>query len=409
MDSDSPAPAPGPLDGVRVVDLSTWVFGPWAGGRLGDMGADVVKVESSRGDLTRYIGRRDSGFSSLFESLNRNKRSIVLDLREGRALDVLHQLLSTADVLIENLRPAAAVRLGLTWEALHERHPRLIHARATGFGDRGPDAELPAFDIVASARAGYLVATGRPEGVPRRPLSPLADLLAGRDLVQGVVLALYARERLGRGQQVVASLLGSQIAIQSTNLYSFLYDGTTEGNTDRHRDGTALSTWYRAADRGWVTISLLDPSFWPKLCAAVERLDLLEDPRFADPQARHAQDAELREVMTGVFAARPRDEWVAILREFDVPAGAMKDWDEAVDDVQTVANGYIRPYDHPFYGPMRVPSWGFAMSETDGAIRLPAPELGQHTEEVLSELGYHGDEIKAFLKAASAESSPLGW
>lgn len=391
-ETNTAAPPAGPLDGIRIVDLSYWVAAPSAAGALAMMGADVIKVENATGDLTRYIGARENGFTGLFEALNRNKRGIALNLRTRAGREVLDGLLAGADILVESFRNDVREGLGLGPATVRERYPRLIHATSTGFGLRGPDVDLPAFDIVAGARSGYLVAQGRDFGVPRRPVAPLGDLVAGKDLVQGILLALWARERTGRGQHVSVSLFASQVLLQSFSLSDYLFDGRRAGSFP-HPDGDALSTWYKTQDDGYVAISLLHYRFWPNICAAMGLERLLEEERFGTPFLRRENDTELRAILAERFASKPRDEWLRVLAEHDVPAGAMQDCDEVVRDPQTIANELIVEFDHPRHGRIRQPSSPITLSSTPASIRLPAPQLGEHTAEVLAELGY--DEAAA--------------
>ena len=285
----------GILAGIRVLDMTSYIQGPAATLELADMGADVVKVEAIEGDPLRGFGRDEDGLSSSFEALNRNKRCIALDLKQPEAVEVVQRLALEADVLVVNFRQKLLARLGIDYPSLAERCPRLIHVTATAYGVEGPDAEEPAFDIVAGGRSGLLVATGRAEGEPRRPLSPSGDLIAAKDTVNAIALALFERERSGRGQRIVTSLLRSQIAFQRLGFGAYLNGG--ELINVGHRDGMALSTWYRTRDERWIVISLLHPRFFPVLCEAIGRPDLAEDPRFGDPRQWAQSDQGLRDAL----------------------------------------------------------------------------------------------------------------
>lgn len=401
---------PGALDGIRVVDLSTWIQGPLAAARLADMGADVVKVEPAVGDFNRYYGRRADGFCAVFEVCNRNKRSIILDLKDARCMEALHRLLATADVLVENFRPGAMERLGLGWPDLHERYPRLVVAKATGFGIHGPESARAAFDLVACARGGILIGQGRTYGEPRRPLSPTADLIAARDLASAVVLALFARERSGKGQHIVSSLLGSQVAFQAIAISDYLHDGLLRPNGNSpHPNGSSTSTWYATSDAKWIVFSLLDPTFWPNLCRALGHAELIDDARFATAQSRFENDSELRELLGRIVATRTREQWLAAMAEHDVPGGPVFDYDEVVTDPQVLENGYLVPFEHPFYGGSHTVGWGFSLSGTPGSVRMPAPELGQHTGEILESLGYSEQQVAALTQRGLDSGSPPGW
>ncbi len=389
----------GALDGIRVVDMTSYIQGPAATLELADMGADVVKIEAVEGDPLRGFGRGEDGFSTTFESLNRNKRGIALNLRDPAAVQVVHRLVADADVLVVSFRQKLLKRLGLDYDAVAERHPRLIHASATAYGVDGPDADEPAFDIVAGGRSGYLIATGRSEGEPRRPLSPMGDLVAAKDTVSAIALALFARERTGKGQRVVTSLLASQVAFQRLGFTQYLNQG--DFVNVGHRDGMALSTWYRTADDQWIVISLLHPRFFPPLTRAIGRPDLAENPRFGDPTNWKDSDQDLRDALAEEFAKRTRDEWVKVLREADVPGGPVLDLPEVVEDEQVRAQGLFVEYPHPVRGTVRGIGFPSQLRATPANRWSAAPAIGEHTEEILGEAGYADAAIRALLDAGA--------
>lgn len=388
------------LDGIRVVDLTSYIQGPAATLELADMGAEVVKIEPPEGDPLRRFGAAKDGFSPAFEALNRNKRSLALDLRNDRAIEAVHRLVDGADVLVVNFRQKVLTRLGLDYATLADRLPRLIHVTATAYGVDGPDAAEPAFDIVAGGRSGLLIATGRSEGEPRRPLSPSGDLLAAKDTVSAIALALFGRERTGRGQRVVTSLLASQVAFQRIGFTAWL--ARDELIDVGHRDGMALSTWYRTLDDRWIVISLLHPRFFPVLCEAIGRPDLASDPTLGDPTRWAASDAALRETLAAEFAKRTRDDWVRILREAQLPGGPVLDLPEVVEDEQVLAQEILVEYDHPARGRMRGIGPA-AQLRGDPPERFEAPrEVGADTTAVLAEAGYSAERIRALLDEGAA-------
>jgi len=395
------------LNGIRVVDLTSYIQGPAATLELADMGADVIKIEPPAGDPLRKFGTTPDGFSASFESLNRNKRGIALDLREAAAVAVLHRLVDRADILIVNFRQKLLSRLGLDYAELEARLPRLIHVTATAYGVEGPDADEPAFDIVAGGRSGLLVATGRAEGEPRRPLSPSGDLIAAKDTVNAIALALFARERSGKGQQVVTSLLRSQIAFQRIGFNAFLNSG--ELINVGHRDGMALSTWYRTSDDRWIVISLLHPRFFPVLCEAIGRPDLADDPRFGDPTQWAGSDQELRDALAEEFAKRTRDDWVRVLRNADLPAGPVLDLPEVVEDPQVRAQQMFVEYPHPKHGSIRSVGTAASWSGTPPERFAPAPDIGQHSAAILAEAGYDALQARSLFESGAvidASSAP---
>ena len=391
------------LDGIRVVDMTSYIQGPAATLELADMGAEVVKIEALSGDPLRNFGRSQDDFSATFEALNRNKRCLALDLKQTAAVEVIHRLVAEADVLVVNFRQKLLTRLGLDYPVLAERHPRLVHVTATAYGVAGPDVDEPAFDIVAGGRSGLLMATGRTEGEPRRPLAPSGDLIAAKDTVNAIALALFVRERTGRGQRVVTSLLRSQIAFQRLGFGSYL--NQRELINVGHRDGMALSTWYRTSDQRWIVISLLHPRFFPMLCEAIGRPDLAENPRFGDPTSWAESDQELRDALAAEFAKRTRDEWVKVLREAELPAGPVLDLPEVIEDEQVRAQDLFVEYPHPVRGSVRGVGCAAQLSETPASRWTPAPALGEHTEQVLAELGYSASEIQSLLDSAAARST----
>jgi len=390
----------GILAGIRVLDMTSYIQGPAATLELADMGADVVKVEAIEGDPLRGFGRDEDGLSSSFEALNRNKRCIALDLKQPEAVEVVQRLALEADVLVVNFRQKLLARLGIDYPSLAERCPRLIHVTATAYGVEGPDAEEPAFDIVAGGRSGLLVATGRAEGEPRRPLSPSGDLIAAKDTVNAIALALFERERSGRGQRIVTSLLRSQIAFQRLGFGAYLNGG--ELINVGHRDGMALSTWYRTRDERWIVISLLHPRFFPVLCEAIGRPDLAEDPRFGDPRQWAQSDQGLRDALAEEFAKRDRDDWVQMLRDADLPGGPVLDLPEVVEDEQVKAQDLFVRYPHPTRGERREVGVAAQFERTPPPDCRPAPRLGEHTAEILTEAGYAPDEQEAMLARGAA-------
>jgi len=393
------------LDGIRVVDMTSYIQGPAATLELADMGADVVKIEAVDGDPLRGFSRDADGFSSTFEALNRNKRCLALDLKQPAAVDVVHRLVAEADVLAVNFRQKLLSRLGLDYPALAERHPRLIHATATAYGVAGPDVDEPAFDIVAGGRSGLLLSTGRAEGEPRRLLSPGGDLIAAKDMLNAIVVALFTRERTGRGQRVVTSLLSSQIGFQRIGFSAYL--NQREFINVGHRDGMALSTWYRTSDQKWIVISLLHPRFFPKLCEVLERPDLAENPHFGDPTNWAESDQELRDALASEFAKRTRDEWVALLRAADVPGGPVLDLPEVIEDEQVKAQDLFVSYPHPTRGEAHGVGFTAQLGETPAARWVAAPQIGEHTDGILGEAGYSESEVQALVDSGAARRSPV--
>ena len=391
---------PGPLAGIRVLDFTRYQQGPYATALLADLGADVIKVEPRiDGEWGRQTERDDSGFSAYFESYNRGKRSITLDIRrpEGRA--VVERLVPRVDVLVENFRPGYMDRVGLGYAALRQINPRLIYAAASAFGPEGPLAQRPGYDHIAQAVSGLMVEQGGGPGHEPVPALPgAADQVSAMLFAFGIASALLARERTGEGQMVQVSLLGSMMALQGRQVTRFLYTG--KQGRERWRRSPVYSH-YRAAD-GWVAIAAQDPKNWAPLCRALGRTDLIDDPRFAGPWDRHHNAAELETLLESVFAERTVAEWLDRLIAEDVACGPVNDYRALVDEgplaEQVRVNGYLTTVEHPNLGALRTTGIPIHMSGTRPDPVRPAPELGQHTEEVLLDLGYTWEQIEALRR-----------
>jgi CoA:oxalate CoA-transferase len=382
-----------PLDGITVLDFTRYQQGPYATALLADMGADVIKVEErEHGDLGRALGRQPDGFCAYFEAHNRGKRSITLDVRtdEGRA--IVHKLVERVDVVTENFRPGVMERLGIDYATLSKINPRLIMASASGAGQKGPSARRPSYDVIGQALGGMMVAQGGgPSYEPQMVTAGFADHVGAMFLAYGIAMALIARERDGIGQHVDASLLSGQIAFQSMGYYRSL---RTEQQTDYPPGSNPVFRPYRCADNRWVAVGVLDPKVYPKLCAALEREDLISDERFAEPFSRAKHAADLTIELSKTFCSRPSTEWLPRLEQHDVPSALARTHMEVGADPQVLENEFIVTKEHPHLGPMRIPGIPVKLSRTPGEIRSHAPELGQNTEEVLLDLGYSWEEIE---------------
>ncbi|HJM74838.1 MAG TPA: CoA transferase [Dehalococcoidia bacterium] len=385
---------PAPLEGIRVLDFTRFQNGPHATVMLSDMGADVLKVERpGSGDPGRALGRRPDGFSGYFEALDRGKKSITLDFGGEEGRKIIHQLVEQADVVTENFKPGLMDSLQLGYEDLKKVNPRLIYAVNSGFGPTGPWADKGSFDIVAQGMSGAMLSQGGgPDAEPIQINWGLADQVGSMVFAYGIMTAIVARERHGVGQKVDISQLGAMVTLQTLSFTSFLHTGEQFNRGPR---GNPTFTYYQGSDGGWFTIGVLTPKFWDGLCAALERPDLLTDERCAEPFARFENAAWLLDELGAAFKAKPRDHWMDALREAEVPCGPIYDYAEAVDDEQIWANDYLVDLDHPSFEGHRAVGVPVSFSETPGGVQGPAPELGQHTEETLLELGYDWDQISA--------------
>jgi crotonobetainyl-CoA:carnitine CoA-transferase CaiB-like acyl-CoA transferase len=372
------------LTGVRVVELASYVAGPYAGALLADLGADVVKVEvPPRGDP--YRGWASGNYSAMFCSLNRGKRSVLADLKSERGLTVAHALVERADVVLENSRVGATERLGLGWEQVRERNPRLVYCSITGFGLSGPDAARPGYDTVGQATSGLMslltdLDDPQPMGIS------ISDHLAGIFAAYGVLAALAARERTGEGQRVDTSLLQSSTSFLAENMARYLHDG---GKPPTRRTRARTAQVYAVRDHAGApfVVHLSSPDkFWRSLLAAIDREDLLDDPRFADRKGRIEHRDDIQALLDGTFATGSRADWLKRLAAADVPSAPLNTLADVVEDEQIGHLGMIREVEHPTEGRMRLLGSGVNLHGTPTTIGA-APLAGEDTAAVLAELG----------------------
>ncbi len=398
----------GPLDGIRVVEITMFQQGPVAGMLLGDLGADVIKVEPKTGDpargMMKIIGVMTGlkGRNYYFENNNRNKRSIALDLRKRSELEVFFKLIDRADVFLNNLSIGAPHRMGINYEVLSARNPRLIYAQASGWGRKGPNAEELSFDRTGLARTGLMMLCGE-RGNPPQPITPgLGDELGGMTCAWAVCTALYARERTGKGQLVDTSLMGSLMAMEALALAAPAILGQEFPREIRAEAGNPLENFYRCRDDKWIVIHHLQPDrYWPNVCKALGISELENDPRFNSIEARGKNAKELIAILDKRFATKTRDEWIEIFKQAGVIYAPIQTATEVVNDPQAEANEYITWFDHPVWGKTKMIGFPWMFHETPASVRREAPEFGQHTEEILLELGYTWDDI-AKLKEEEA-------
>ena len=394
----------GALEGIRVLDMTIWQQGTSCSAMLADLGADVVKIEEpERGDPGRGLHRIEQagGLSGYFQALNRGKRSLALDLKHPQGRDVFLRLARDADVFVTNFRPGVCERLGIGYADVSEANPRIIFACASGYGREGPEAGQGAFDILGQARGGLMAVTGEPDGLPKNAGAPIADQVGGMLAAFGILAAIIHRERTGEGQQVDVSLLGSVMALQSFNITSYLLSGELPRRFPR---GGFTPFWntYRGSDGKYFTLAMLLNRGWPEICQAIGRPELVEDERFLSYRGRVADHAsQLIAILDEGFVAQPAAHWVRVLNEAGVFCSLVQDYADLADDPQVLANGYIVDVTREDAPPVRMVSTPVQLSRSPAHIRGVAPELGQHTEEVLLEAGYSWEEIEA-LRGAGA-------
>ncbi|MFT3965373.1 MAG: CoA transferase [Sphingobium sp.] len=393
----------GPLDGIRIVDWTVWQQGPVASAMLGDLGAEVIKIEErERGDGGRAMFQLETtGASPYWEMNNRNKRSFTVDLKSADGQELVRGLVAQSDVFIQNFRPSVAEKVGLGYERLRERNPRLIYASASAFGPLGPESTARAYDLLGQARAGLLLRSGEDEE-PSMPDGGMADQMGAIMLAYGVLAALMARETHGIGQKVDTSLFGSMLWLRGLPIARELMRQNGErvpspmaihmkqkDKPSRQDPGNPLWNTYKCGDGKWLAMATVqsDPH-WPAILAALgSPPELAEDSRFADHLARCRNAQECVAILDRIFAEKSRDEWLsALVAKGDLPVCAINTTEDAAVDPQALANDYVTTFDHPSYGPMQTPGFVIGLSETPARIHRKAPEFGEHTEELLIDL-----------------------
>ena len=385
----------GPLEGIRVIDCTIWLQGPEAAAVLGGLGADVIKVEErSKGDPMRGLMSayyQSGGRNRQFEAVNLSKRGIALDLRKQEGREVVYRLVEEADVFMTNMRSGAAERLGLGYDILSGLNPRLVYALASGWGTKGPEKERGAFDIAVAARTGLMYISGEPQvpPVPQRPPGGICDVGGALCLALGILAALQARDRLGKGQMVETSLFGSTITLAKSAVSFALNYGVEQEWRPRSEVRNPLFGFYECADGEWIYLAMLQfDKYWPIFCEVMGIEELEKDPRFQDLGAITEHSSELIPILDNVFATRTRAEWMMIFTERDFIFAPIQKATQLANDPQAIANDYIIDFDHPAYGSEKVIGLPYKFSDTPASIECPAPELGQHAEEILLELGY---------------------
>ncbi len=396
---------PGPLHGVKVVEITLFQQGPVAGMRLGDLGAEVVKVEAPGGDpgrgFMRIIGAMVGlkGRNYYFEHCNRNKRGVVLDLKQPEGLEAFFRLIDRADVFVNNLSIEAPARMGIAPEVLLKRNPRLIYAQASGWGRRGPDAGAYSFDYTGIARSGLMLAGGEAGSPPTQMLPGIGDEMGGMVCAWAVCAALYAREKTGQGQVVDTSLMGSVIANLGLIMSAPAILGQEFPRERRAQAGNPIYNHYRCADDKWLAIAHLQPErYWPKVLKALGLSELEQDPRFASVEARGVHAADLVALFDTQFAQKTRAQWLDIFERAGCIAAPVQSPAEVAADPQALANDYFLRLRDSGQGTGTTTGFPWDFSATPAEYQRPAPGYGQHSEEVLGELGYTPEQIAA-LKA----------
>ncbi|MFO8164546.1 MAG: CaiB/BaiF CoA-transferase family protein [Desulfatiglandales bacterium] len=387
---------PGPLDGIRVLDLSRIVVGPYCTMVLGDMGADVIKVElPGIGDETRMWGPPFAGKeSAYFISLNRNKRSMTLDMKKERGKEILKSLISQSDVLVENYRLGTLDKIGFGYDEIKAINTRLIYCNITGYGRTGPLSGDAGVDIVVAAEAGLIGITGPKDGAPAKIGVAITDILTALFAQGAIANALYYREKTGNGQRLDLSLFESQVATLFNMSQSYLISGEVPKRWGLSHASIVPYRGFKTRDQEYILVAVTNEKMWEKFCNVIERKDLFDDPRYNVNEKRVMNRKKLIPLLEKIFASKASDEWVAQFKKVGIPCGRVNTMDKVFAHPQIEPREMVVEIDHPTADKIKVVGIPVKYSETMGSIRLPPPLLGQHTDAILSGLlGYSQEEI----------------
>jgi CoA:oxalate CoA-transferase len=380
------------LHGIRVVDLTRILSGPFCTMLLADLGADVIKIEPPEGDPIRQQGEIVDGMSWYFAAFNRNKRSVVLDLRSPSGKEALDRLIGTADVIVDNFRPGVMTAMGLGWERLQALSPGLVHTSINGFGESGPYVDRPAFDFIAQAMSGFMTLNGTPESGPLRTALPFSDLVAGNYAALGTLAALLRRERTGEGERVCASLVDGLVSYGAFASANFLASNRLPERTGNDHALVSPYGLFTAAD-GEVAVAPSNDAVYFKLLGALGLDRLRDDPRFATNALRMTNRAAIKAIINAAMVPHPKEHWIRVLNAAGVPCGPVQDLAEAYADPQVRSQEMLLDIEHPGHGTVKMTGFPIKFAQSPCTVRHVAPDPGADTEAVLQELGYSPQEI----------------
>jgi len=388
-----------PLDDLFVVDLSRILSGPVCSMILADMGAEVIKIEPPpHGDDSRQWGPPFiGGISTYFLSINRNKKSVGLHLKTEEGRRILWKMLERADVVLENFRPGVLERLGFGYPAVSKVNPRAVYCSISGFGQTGPYSDRPGYDVIAQGESGIMDLTGYPDGPPAKLGASLADVVAGLYVVQGILFALLARQKTGRGQQIDLSLLDSMVSTLTYQALIYLVTGQSPRRLGTRHPSIVPYECFKTKD-GFVNIAVTNQKQWLNFCQVLGFAELAGDARFETMRARLANYDTLRPIIDRVLSTRKRDEVIAQMLEVGIPAGPINTVAEILEDPQIKAREMVVALTHPDYGPLRMLGIPIKLSDTPGAVEIAPPRFGEHNREVLLRLGYAEAEVAQFAE-----------